>query len=147
MSRRPPYDAAAPSQQDRPELRIGDAERERATTQLAEHYAMGRISQEEHAERLDRIWAARTQSELDPVFSDLPGTAAAAGPRPQPTRPSRSWSRGRPPLPLLVLLGALVAVAIITHLPLILLGVGVWFLFFRGGCGSRSAWGHQPRRW
>jgi hypothetical protein len=57
------------------ELRIGDAERTAAADELAEHYAQGRLSTEEHHERLDRIWEARTPSDLVPVFSDLPGSA------------------------------------------------------------------------
>ena len=57
------------------ELRIGDAERTAAADELAEHYAQGRLSTEEHHERLDRIWDARTPSELAPIFSDLPGSA------------------------------------------------------------------------
>jgi hypothetical protein len=57
------------------ELRIGDAERTAAADELAEHYAQGRLSTEEHHERLDRIWDARTPSDLAPVFSDLPGSS------------------------------------------------------------------------
>jgi hypothetical protein len=57
------------------ELRIGDAERTAAADELAEHYAQGRLSTEEHQERLDRVLAARTRSELGPVFADLPGSA------------------------------------------------------------------------
>jgi Domain of unknown function (DUF1707) len=59
-------------------LRIGDAERTAAADDLGEHYAQGRLSTEEHHERLDRIWAARTRSELTPIFSDLPGSAYQA---------------------------------------------------------------------
>ena len=57
------------------ELRIGDAERTAAADELAEHYAQGRLSTEEHHERLDRIWDARTPSDLAPIFRDLPGSA------------------------------------------------------------------------
>ena len=146
MSARPPYQQPWQPWQQRPELRIGDAERERAASQLAEHYAVGRITQEEHTERLDRIWAAKTQSELDPVFADLPGHAPTAGPRPTLPRPGTSRRR-RPPALLVVLLVVLAVVAVLTHLPLILIGLGVWFFFFRGSCGSRSSWGHPPRRW
>ena len=150
----PPWQPEQPRQprQPRPDLRIGDAERERAASQLAEHYAVGRLSQEEHAERLDRIWAARTQAELDPVFVDLPGHATAAPPpwqqaasRPGTGRRPRPAWRGIPG-PLLVLLVVLGVVAVVTNFPLILVGLGVWFFFLRGSCGSRSAWGHQ-RRW
>ena len=78
------------------QLRIGDAEREQAAGQLAEHFAVGRIDRAEHAERLDRIWAARTQADLDPVFADLPGQerdvarAAALLPRFDPALLSRA---------------------------------------------------------
>jgi hypothetical protein len=57
------------------ELRIGDAERAAAADELGEHYAQGRLTSEEHLERLDRVMAARTRSELTPIFSDLPGSA------------------------------------------------------------------------
>ena len=133
----------------RPDLRIGDAERERATTLLAEHYAVGRLTQEEHSERLDRIWAARTQAELDPVFADLPGHATAPPPwqqgAPRPGTGRRPGRRGIPG-PLLVLLVVLGVVALVTNAPLILVGLGVWFFFLRGGCGSGSSWGHHRPR-
>lgn len=132
------------SPQSRPALRIGDAERERAAAQLAEHYAVGRLTTEEHSERLDRIWAARTQADLDPVFVDLPGHAPNAPRAVAPTAPGRR--RPRLPLPLLALLVVLAVVAVATNLPLILIGLGVWFFFLRGGaCGSRSSWGHGRR--
>ena len=79
-------------------LRIGDKEREQAATALGEHYAQGRLTTEEHSERLDRIWAAKTRSELAPIFRDLPGpgTPRPAGPAPaRPTvRPPRCGRAG-----------------------------------------------------
>ncbi|MGH3307532.1 MAG: DUF1707 SHOCT-like domain-containing protein, partial [Nocardioides sp.] len=106
------------------DLRISDGEREQAAVDLGEHYAQGRITTEEHRERLDQIWAARTRRELGPIFSDLPGrtfTARAATPaRPAPRR--SGWRRI--PAPLLVLLAVLVAVAVVTRLPWILIAVG-----------------------
>ena len=63
-------------------LRIGDKEREQAASALGEHYAQGRLTTEEHSERLDRIWAAKTRSELSPIFRDLPGPGT-----PRPARP------------------------------------------------------------
>jgi ferric-dicitrate binding protein FerR (iron transport regulator) len=125
------------------DLRISDAEREQAAADLGEHYAQGRLTTEEHRERLDQIWAARTRRELGPIFADLPGRTfparAPAAARPAP--PRRSGWRRIPP-PLLVLFVALLAITAITHLPLILIGIGVWFLLSRGFCGARS---HQ--RW
>lgn len=136
------------------QLRIGDAEREQAQTALADHYAAGRLDHDEYSQRLDRIWAARTRAELDPVFVDLPGAEGVGAPRPaypfstptarSPQQPGRSRS-SRPPLPLVALLVVLGLVAVVTHLPLILIGLGVWFFFLRGGgCHGRAV---QTRRW
>lgn len=121
------------------DLRIGDAEREQAAAELGEHYAQGRLTTDEHRERLDQIWAARTRRQLGPVFADLPGrtfpapTATRLAP---PTAPGRALWR-RIPFPLLVLLVAVAAVAVVAHLPLILVGIGAWFLLSRGACGGR----------
>ena len=136
------------------DVRIGDAERERAQSTLNDHYAAGRLDHDEYSERLDRIWAARTRAELDPVFADLPGAASPARhpsyafSTPAMRRPSpAARSRGsRPPVPLLVLLVVLGTVAVVTQLPLILIGLGVWFFFLRGG-GCRSQAHFRPRRW
>jgi Flp pilus assembly protein TadB len=73
-------------------VRIGDAEREAAAHELGEHFAMGRISAEEHAERLEQIWAARTQAELTPVFGDLPRPR-----QPEPPKSAKSRARSRVP--------------------------------------------------
>jgi hypothetical protein len=43
-------------------LRIGDAEREEAARELGEHYALGRISADEHSERLERRPSSRRSS-------------------------------------------------------------------------------------
>jgi hypothetical protein len=127
------------------QLRIGDADREQAATALAEHYAQGRITTEEHTERLDRIWAARTRAELGPVFADLPAPgpqAPAPAPAPPPRRgwgpPAvRTW-RG-PRLFPLMLLALVIGVFTPLHVfPLMLVGFLVWLLFRRGGC-----WGHM----
>jgi Domain of unknown function (DUF1707) len=120
------------------DLRLSDAEREQAAADLGEHYAQGRLTTEEHRERLDQIWAARTRRELGPTFADLPGRTfparAPAAARSAPRRPG--WRRIPPPL--LVLLVVLVAVTAVTHLPLILIGIGAWFLLGRGFCGTRT---------
>ena len=62
------------------QLRIGDAERERAAADLGEHFAQGRLSVDEHAERLEQVWVAKTRAELVPLFRDLPGGAYGARP-------------------------------------------------------------------
>lgn len=128
------------------DLRIADADREQAAADLGEHYAQGRLTTEEHRERLDQIWAARTRRELDPVFADLPGQPFAAAHARPPTTPRSAVRRPawrRVPPPLLVLLVVVAAVAIVAHLPWILIALGIWFVCSRGGhCGSRP-----QRRW
>lgn len=54
------------------DLRIGDAERERAIAQLERHVGAGRLDLAEFTERSDRVAAARTRSELAAVQADLP---------------------------------------------------------------------------
>ena len=96
-----------------PRQRIGDAERERATSLLAQHYADGRLDHEEYDERLDAIWTARTQQDLAVLFADLPRPVAA--PRPAPLAVRR-----RKPLPFLPVLLILVALSVILEAPLFL---------------------------
>jgi hypothetical protein len=59
-------------------LRASDADRDRAASVLNEAMAQGRLTAEEHSERLDAIYAAKTQADIVPVIDDLPGTSAAA---------------------------------------------------------------------
>ncbi|GAA4705882.1 DUF1707 domain-containing protein [Nocardioides conyzicola] len=99
-------------------LRIGDAEREQAAAALGEHYAQGRITADEHAERLDQVWHARTRAELQPVFRDLPGPALRTTSEDRP----RSSRRGFRP-PLFAILAVLLLLTMITHKPLILIGL------------------------
>jgi uncharacterized protein DUF1707 len=115
-----------------PELRIGDAEREAAVAALGEHYAAGRLTKDEYDERSARAWEARTSSALWPLFADLPradGRSGSGDPPPQAQRP-RS---GRPwwVVPFVPVLMFLVVLTVVTHVPIILLGVVVWLLLTR----------------
>jgi hypothetical protein len=56
------------------EMRVGDAEREAAASELREHFASGRLDQDELNERLDRAFAARTRGDLNALFTDLPSS-------------------------------------------------------------------------
>ena len=109
-----------------PELRIGDDEREAAVTALGEHYAAGRLTKDEFDERSARANAARTRSELWPLFTDLPHPEQArpVGPALGEQRTGREGFRrpGRPfGFPLVpVLLVALVISILVGH-PVILL--------------------------
>jgi Domain of unknown function (DUF1707)/Cell wall-active antibiotics response 4TMS YvqF len=68
-------------------MRASDADRDRVADQLREALAEGRLTAEEHAERLDAVYTAKTYAELAPIVHDLPATggvpegpSAASGP-------------------------------------------------------------------
>jgi hypothetical protein len=128
-----------------PELRIGDEEREAAVAALGEHYAAGRLTKEEYDERAERAFAARTRSQLLPLFADLPrpvGAPGAAG-RPDAAGPRRGrpgWWAGAWMAPVLAIVVGLV---ILTHLPLFLLVVLGWIIFARMGRHWARNRGHQ----
>jgi hypothetical protein len=65
---------------DRPELRASDADRDRVAEQLREAFAEGRLTAEEHAERLEAVYEAKTHGQLAPLTSDLPVRADSAAP-------------------------------------------------------------------
>lgn len=116
------------------QLRIGDAERERAAADLGEHFAQGRLSVDEHAERLEQVWAAKTRSELAPVFHDLPGGTYGARPAaPNQSRPEPRW-RGRRffPVPVFAIIGLVVLVTVVTHAPFLVFGLLVLWCVARG---------------
>jgi hypothetical protein len=69
----------------RPDLRIGDADREASAASLREHYAQGRLSLEEFNARLDAVFAATTQGQLDHITRDLPHVAPPSVPLPVTT--------------------------------------------------------------
>ena len=110
------------------EIRIGDAEREDAVRRLGEHYEAGRLTADEHSERVDQALRARTNSDLTALFADLPGDRT--GPRPtdatgnKSSRPRADWGPpwarsgwqpprvGGMPVPLLALAGIAVLVGL-----------------------------------
>ncbi len=55
-----------------PSLRIGDTERESTAAELREHYARGRLTLAEFQQRLDAVFAAKTQGDLTRITRDLP---------------------------------------------------------------------------
>lgn len=54
-----------------PQVRASDADRERVAGLIGEALADGRITADEHRERLDRLYATRTHAELAPLTADL----------------------------------------------------------------------------
>jgi hypothetical protein len=74
-------------------LRASDSDRQKIADVIADAYADGRLTADEHSQRLDSVWAAKTLGELEPLVVDLgrpisrpqssslqwPGSAASAG--------------------------------------------------------------------
>lgn len=60
------------------DLRISNADRERAVAHLEDCTGEGRLNLDEFAERVDAVYAAKTFADLDPILADLP---AAGGVR------------------------------------------------------------------
>ncbi|MEU3946320.1 DUF1707 domain-containing protein [Streptomyces sp. NPDC029526] len=89
-----------PQQQDRTpqtaELRASDADRDRIADLLRDALAEGRLTPDEHAERVEGVLAAKTVRELEVFVRDLP---AGRPSRPHPTAPSRPTAGAIPPDP------------------------------------------------
>jgi DUF1707 SHOCT-like domain len=133
-------------------LRLSDAEREEAARALGEHYAEGRLTLEEHSERVERAYAARTRGDLPTLFADLPGgSPVRPGPRYASTpdqrragavaRP-RTW---RPPLWRFGLLRAVALVLLLAfvaaHTSVILIGIFAACLLM--SLRARRRWGRS----
>jgi hypothetical protein len=54
------------------EQRAADRDRDEVAVILGEALATGRLTSEEHAERLEAVYAARTYGDLEPITRDLP---------------------------------------------------------------------------
>ncbi|WP_052863933.1 DUF1707 SHOCT-like domain-containing protein [Streptomyces niger] len=59
-------------------IRASDADRDRIAAILREALAEGRLDAEEHAERIDGVYRAKTMGELEPLISDLPAARDGA---------------------------------------------------------------------
>ena len=119
-------------------LRVGDAERQQAVAALGEHFAAGRLDQDEYDTRVQAAYAGRTRVDLQGLFGDLP--------EPVPFRPAaaapRGWDSGRAArdrrrwpafalFPILLVL-AIVASALL-RAPVFLFVLLLWF-----GLGRRA---------
>jgi hypothetical protein len=56
------------------EMRVSDAEREAAAAERREHFASGRLNQDELDDRLTAVFAAKTRADLNAPFTDLPSS-------------------------------------------------------------------------
>jgi hypothetical protein len=123
---------------ERPDLRLSDADRDAAIARLSEHYAAGRLDKEEFDERSDAVWTAKTRADLAPIFADLGPTPSERARRGGGYR--GPWGRrGWLPVPFVPVLFVLIALTVLTHIPFILLAfLGCAFVFSRSG--RRRSW-------
>ncbi|GAA2307857.1 hypothetical protein GCM10010402_79420 [Actinomadura luteofluorescens] len=81
-----------------PEMRAGDADRERVAQVLRDAAGEGRLTLDELDERLDAVYAAKTYAELEPITRDLPSPGRAASPATgadwRPVQGAPSWRSG-----------------------------------------------------
>ena len=105
-----------------PEPRIGDAERDSAIKALGEHYAAGRLTKEEYDERADAVLRARFDSDLRPLFLDLPRIGPTHAPPPGPYRPQPRRGPAWRESPLFPRLGVAAVVIAVAN--------GAWWLLF-----------------
>jgi Domain of unknown function (DUF1707) len=141
----------------RPDLRVGDAERDTTATLLREHYAQGRLSTDELNERLDATFSATTQGQLAEITHDLPRLTTAA-PQRQPPAPVPHHHHGRAlakVVTLLVVAAMVLGVAAIahgagSHGPRAIAELLVLLLVLRAVAGrhaGRRHWEHQAARY
>ncbi len=57
---------------DQSEVRVSDQDRERVVREIREHFAAGRLNEDELGERVQATYKARTSKELADVRADLP---------------------------------------------------------------------------
>lgn len=141
-------------------LRIGDAEREAAISSLASHFAEGRLTQVEHAERMELALNARTGRDLDVLFADLPRRGNETGATRRPSRGLRfEWFAA--PIFAAIFIGAVIFV-ILNLLPIfalvalaiiasrLLFGMRFRRRYWHGSSSWRSGngwYGGPQRRW
>ncbi|MFG2348280.1 DUF1707 SHOCT-like domain-containing protein [Streptomyces phaeochromogenes] len=81
----------APDLRKQTDLRASDADRDRTADILREALAEGRLTAEEHSERVEDVFRAKTVGELEPLVADLPvahRSRPSAAFAPAPNRPT-----------------------------------------------------------
>ena len=96
----------------RGDLRVSDADRDRAVAELSEHFQTGRLAQEEFEDRAGRALQARTGGELSELFTDLPQGQPRAGMPPAAVTPGGVRRAGRMPTAAVVI-ACIIAVTIV----------------------------------
>jgi Domain of unknown function (DUF1707) len=136
-------------------LRVSDADRDRAITELSEHYQAGRLTTEEFEDRTGRALQARTTADLAALFTDLPrrqapmtGAGANDAASTAPASPPRAWPARVPVAPVAILAVVAVVALLSGHLFHIAWVPVVAIIVVRllaGGRGRREA--RDGRHW
>ena len=93
------------------DLRVSDADRDRAISELSEHFQAGRLTAGEFDERSGQALQARTGKELAALFADLPrDRAAVTSPPPPGPAPAVRIGMAAP-----VLVGVLVSLVVFAY--------------------------------
>jgi hypothetical protein len=96
-------------------MRISDADRAEVADRLSRHYGDGRLDQAEFNERLDQAMRAKTRSDLDGLFADLPDTdVPSALPPKQDVPPVPPRHLGRRPRHRIAFIALVVVAAAVT---------------------------------
>jgi hypothetical protein len=94
-------------------MRASDADRDRAVTELGEHYQAGRLSTEELDERTGQALRARTLGDLAGLMSDLPAPLAARAAGPPAPPPAMGAVTSRRAVPVVAVVAAVAALAVV----------------------------------
>jgi hypothetical protein len=134
-------------------MRVSDADRERVTARLRDHFAEGRLTREELDERVSAALNAKTVGDLGRLMADLPGDTPLAPPVLVRGPVAVRRGPGILPLALLVLLaavlvpgGAWVLLGLFQILLLFALVAGVTALFAAARFRRRTRRYWQPGR-
>lgn len=120
-----------------PNIRAGDADRERIAERLRKSHAEGRLDLTEFQQRLERCYEAKTLGELSELVQDLPREVV------QPQRGSLTTFRTFPVLPIVI---ALIVVLAAAGHHVFLLWVPLLFIFWRVSSWRRRRWAGAARR-
>jgi len=110
-------------------VRIGDAERDEALDKLGDHFAAGRLTRDELDERSETAMQARFDSDLEPLFQDLPDRNREVVARRE--RPRRNVGLSTTVMVLVPLLVIAITASMVLHGP-IFFGPVIWLLVLSG---------------
>lgn len=91
-----PMSQLTPHEDGNGRMRASDADRDAVAHLLREALAEGRLDPDEHSDRLDAVYRAKTVGELVPLTEDLPGTGLAPDGGSVPARAPSDFRSPRP---------------------------------------------------